>query len=599
VTSGIVADFDQFKANGGTCSSKSCKDKHDVGRYTVTKRLGVNQQGMGGRNNVTGEYKSCPDAIHFKEGRGRTCTRIKKETQQQQEEEEATPPSNARFVRTKSSLRRVSASTPPRFMATAASLTAMPPTCHKDQSTCKAKCRKPDFGAHCDTKKRGSEGQNIVWCCHNPHPGCFANPSDAAAHCKVPRKSDGAKKQSPDMTKCGEYVYCCDDKCPGGDAEDDAEATTKPTKPTTKGAAKMAKASTLDDKARKLGEKAAASEKELAALLKTVNKKGDSPFQGNELGRDDGKKVGAAKGSAATKKGSAATKKKTSTGIDLTRTATVPEADLTCASVKQMKAKASCFGCFELSIVPGKKGSAVREAGNRRVEAGQPIDVVLERLKGAEGADGDWDVVLTAYMITYNGRRVGRKVKQQRKKLPSGVFRIEMEVEPLDYEPRLTLASSMHFIAVAHKGNSVVAVLDEEVAVHSPPLKLVVTADSLKRDPSTKFAAIEITAVFTNPLTSMDKLTGCHLNLCEGTGDREIPIGDVKKGATTRHVFKGLVDMTGAGSADSHTGRNNDNRHGITASIECKEIGRVESISSQVSFQIGKGSTAIGIEDDR
>ena len=74
-----------------------------------------------------------------------------------------------------------------------------------------------------------------MWCCHNPYPGCFANPSDAAAHCKVPRKSDGAKKQSPDMTKCGEYVYCCDEKCPegtgdkpsGGDATPGPSAATK------------------------------------------------------------------------------------------------------------------------------------------------------------------------------------------------------------------------------------------------------------------------------------------------------------------------------------------------------------------------------------
>ena len=38
---------------------------------------------------------------------------------------------------------------PPRFMATAASMAAMPPTCHKDMVTCMKNCRKADFGAHC------------------------------------------------------------------------------------------------------------------------------------------------------------------------------------------------------------------------------------------------------------------------------------------------------------------------------------------------------------------------------------------------------------------------------------------------------------------
>ena len=48
-----------------------------------------------------------------------------------------------------------------------------------------------------------------MWCCHNPYPGCYANRADAAKHCK-------ATKQSPDVTKCGEYIYCCDEKCPEG-----------------------------------------------------------------------------------------------------------------------------------------------------------------------------------------------------------------------------------------------------------------------------------------------------------------------------------------------------------------------------------------------
>ena len=60
-----------------------------------------------------------------------------------------------------------------------------------------------------DTKRRGDRGQTVVWCCHNPYPGCYANRADAAKHCK-------ATKQSPDVTKCGEYIYCCDEKCPEG-----------------------------------------------------------------------------------------------------------------------------------------------------------------------------------------------------------------------------------------------------------------------------------------------------------------------------------------------------------------------------------------------
>ena len=68
-----------------------------------------------------------------------------------------------------------------------------------------------------------------MWCCHNPYPGCYANRADAATHCKA------STKQSSDVTKCGEYVYCCDEKCPegtggkpsGGDATSGPSAAIK------------------------------------------------------------------------------------------------------------------------------------------------------------------------------------------------------------------------------------------------------------------------------------------------------------------------------------------------------------------------------------
>ena len=96
------------------------------------------------------------------------------------------------------------------FVASASA--AMPWNCKADSSQCSDACRKPDFGANCNSIKKGN---NLMWCCHNPFPGCFDNPSDAATHCKE-KKPDGSKKLSPDMTKCGEHIYCCSEQCPAG-----------------------------------------------------------------------------------------------------------------------------------------------------------------------------------------------------------------------------------------------------------------------------------------------------------------------------------------------------------------------------------------------
>merc|ERR1740117_1885066 len=85
-------------------------------------------------------------------------------------------------------------------------------TCFENMSECTDACPRAHFGANCDTKKFGTTGQSVKWCCHMPAPGCYNNANDAATPCKVPTK-EGGKKMAGDMTKCGDLVYCCD-KCP-------------------------------------------------------------------------------------------------------------------------------------------------------------------------------------------------------------------------------------------------------------------------------------------------------------------------------------------------------------------------------------------------
>ena len=68
---------------------------------------------------------------------------------------DATRPANMRFVLITACILLIAGTegkpsdAPPRFMATASSVAAMPPTCHTDRVTCMNDCREPDSGAHC------------------------------------------------------------------------------------------------------------------------------------------------------------------------------------------------------------------------------------------------------------------------------------------------------------------------------------------------------------------------------------------------------------------------------------------------------------------